>query len=146
MIRRRKLVIGFVSVSMFMVTASVFAAAAFAQTSPAPAKPPAAATKAADISGKWQFTVQTENGTGSPVVTFKQEADKLSGDYISQTLGNATLTGTIKDKTFDFVVKANVQGTAIDVAFKGTVEADNTLKGTLDIPGLGGGTFTARRP
>ena len=125
----------------FIVSAVV--ASAMAVTS-ANAQTPAPA-KQTDVSGKWAFTVQTENGPGTPSVTFKQEADKITGTYVSQLLGTAPLAGTVKDKNIEFVVRADVQGQAVEVIFKGTIEADDTMKGTIAISGMGGGTFTAKR-
>jgi hypothetical protein len=98
-----------------------------------------------DLTGKWAFTVQTEAGTGTPTVTLKQEGDKLTGHYSSQVLGEADLTGTVKGQQFDFTFTANAQGTSLDVKYSGTIENKDSLKGTLDLGGLGSGTFTAKR-
>ncbi|MEP6763490.1 MAG: hypothetical protein ABJB66_04215 [Gemmatimonadaceae bacterium] len=129
------------SMRKFIVTAvaaSVLGVSLAGAQSPAPAKQ-------TDISGKWAFTVQTENGPGTPSVTFKQEADKITGTYVSQLLGTAPLAGTVKEKNIEFVVKADVQGQAVEVTFKGTIEADDSMKGSIAIAGMGGGTFTAKR-
>jgi len=98
-----------------------------------------------DLTGKWAFTVQTDAGTGTPTVTLKQEGDKLTGHYSSQVLGEADLTGTVKGQQFDFTFTANAQGTSLDVKYSGTIENKDSLKGTLDLGGLGSGTFTAKR-
>ena len=50
-----------------------------------------------DVTGKWQFTVTTDAGTGSPTVTFKQQGDSLTGHYSSQVLGESDFKGTLKD-------------------------------------------------
>ena len=106
---------------------------------------PAAQGAKVDLSGKWAFTVQTDAGTGTPTVTLKQDGDKLSGHYSSQVLGEADLTGTVKGQQFDFSFSANAQGTSLDVKYTGTIENKDSLKGTLDLGGLGSGTFTAKR-
>ena len=98
-----------------------------------------------DVTGKWAFTVQTDAGTGTPTVTLKQEGEKLTGHYSSQTLGEADLTGTIKDGKINFSFTADLQGNKVDVKYSGTVENKDALKGTVDIGGLGTGTFTAKR-
>jgi hypothetical protein len=97
-----------------------------------------------DISGTWIFEVVTDAGTGTPTVTLKQDGEKLTGHYSSQTLGEADLTGTVKgaDITFSFTVDA--QGNALKETYTGTVDKD-TMKGKLVIEGLGEGTFTAKR-
>lgn len=98
-----------------------------------------------DVTGKWAFTVQTEAGTGEPTVTLKQEGEKLTGHYSSPTLGEADLTGTVKGQQIQFSFTANAQGTSLEVKYSGTVESKDALKGTVDLGGLGSGTFTAKR-
>jgi hypothetical protein len=98
-----------------------------------------------DISGAWTFEVVTDAGTGTPTVTFKQDGEKLTGHYSSQTLGEADLTGTVKgaDVTFNFM--ADLQGNAVPVTYKATIESPTSMKGTIDIAGLAGGTFTGKK-
>jgi len=98
-----------------------------------------------DLTGKWQFTVNTENGTGTPTVTLKQVGDTLTGRYSSQVLGEADLKGTVKDGKIDFTFRAEVQGTALVVTYTGTVVSNDSLKGSLSLGELGSGTFTAKR-
>lgn len=96
-----------------------------------------------NVTGEWAFTVQTDQGGGTPAITFKQDGEKLTGKYNGQ-LGTADLTGTLKgnDITFNFTI--DVQGQAAPVTYKGTVEK-NTMKGTMDIGGMVNGTFTATK-
>jgi hypothetical protein len=98
-----------------------------------------------DVTGKWAFNVQTDAGTGTPTVTLKQEGEKLTGHYSSQTLGEADVTGTVKGDKFEFTFTADPQGTKLEVKYSGTVENKDSLKGTVDLGGLGTGTFTAKR-
>ena len=98
-----------------------------------------------DLTGKWTFTVQTDAGTGEPTVTLKQDGEKLTGHYSSQVLGEADLTGTVKGQKIEFAFTADAQGTKLEVKYSGTVESKDALKGTLDLGGLGSGTFTAKR-
>jgi hypothetical protein len=98
-----------------------------------------------DVTGKWAFSVQTDGGTGTPTVTFKQDGEKLTGHYSSQTLGEADFTGTVKGNAIRFTFNANAQGTEVDVVYQGTVEKD-TMKGTVAIAGGQlNGTFTAKK-
>ena len=98
-----------------------------------------------DLTGKWQFTVTTGAGTGTPTVTFKQQGDSITGRYSSQVLGERDLKGTIKDSMINFAFDAEVQGTQLLVKYSGRVEADGTLKGDVDLGGQATGTFTAVR-
>jgi hypothetical protein len=99
-----------------------------------------------DVTGKWQFTVQTDAGTGTPTVTLKQDGEKLTGHYSSETLGEADLTGTVKGADIKFSFNANLQGQAVPVTYAGTVDGKDSMKGTLDLAGgMATGTFTAKR-
>ena len=96
-----------------------------------------------NITGEWAFTVQTDQGGGTPTITFKQDGEKLTGKYTGQ-LGAADLTGTVKGNDVKFTFTLDVQGQPAPVSYEGTVEK-NTMKGTLDIGGMVSGTFTATK-
>jgi hypothetical protein len=98
-----------------------------------------------DITGKWMFNVQTDAGSGTPTVTFKQDGEKLTGHYSSQTFGEQDFTGSIKGSDFKFNFSADVQGNSLSVTYTGTVESKDALKGSVDLGGLGQGSFTAKR-
>jgi hypothetical protein len=98
-----------------------------------------------NITGKWVFEVQTDEGTGSPTVTFTQDGEKVSGHYSSATLGEADLTGTIKGQNLTFAFTADLGGQAAPVTYTATVETASTMKGTIDIAGAVTGTFTGKK-
>jgi hypothetical protein len=98
-----------------------------------------------DVTGKWLFQVETSAGSGTPTVTLKQDNEKLTGHYSSTNLGEAELTGTVKAGAIQFSFVADVQGMKIDVAYSGTVESNDAMKGTVTIGGVGQGTFTGKR-
>ena len=104
----------------------------------------AQATKV-DVTGKWLFTVQTDAGTGTPTVTLKQDGEKLTGHYSSETLGEADLTGTVKGSDIKFSFNASLQGQAVPVTYTGTVESKDAMKGKVRLAGLAEGTFTGKR-
>ena len=97
-----------------------------------------------DITGKWVFQVQTSAGSGSPTIEFKQEGEKLSGHYTGQ-LGEADLKGTVKGKTIEFSFTSSVQGYTIESVYSGTLEAKDSMKGSVTLTGLGDGTFTGKK-
>lgn len=102
-------------------------------------------TNNVDVTGVWIFTVESPAGKSNPTLTFKQEGEKLTGQYSSQLMGQADLTGTIKGQAIEFVVAANVQGTAIDLKYAGSVDSKDSMKGTLSAGDFGNGTFTGAR-
>lgn len=99
--------------------------------------------QANNITGEWAFNVTTDQGGGTPAITFKQDGEKLTGKYAGQ-LGNADLTGTLKGNAIHFTFTLDVQGQQAPVTYDGTVEK-NTMKGKLDIGGMVTGTFTATK-
>jgi hypothetical protein len=98
----------------------------------------------ADISGKWAFTVELDMGTGSPVFTFQQEGDRLTGTY-SGAAGKADLTGSVKGNQVEWKFIARYEGVDYDVVYEGTIEPDNAMKGTCLYGGQLSGTWTAKR-
>jgi hypothetical protein len=98
-----------------------------------------------DVTGVWIFTVESAAGKSNPTLTFKQDGEKLTGQYSSQLMGEAQLAGTVKGQAIDFTVSANVQGTQVELKYVGTVESKDSMKGTLSAGDLGGGAFTATR-
>lgn len=99
--------------------------------------------QATNVTGEWAFTVTTDQGAGNPVLTFKQDGEKLTGKYAGQ-LGAADLTGTVKGNAIHFTFTLDVQGQQAPVTYDGTVEK-NTMKGKMDIGGMVNGTFTATK-
>jgi hypothetical protein len=98
-----------------------------------------------DVTGTWAFEVQTEAGTGTPQVTFKQDGETLTGVYSSQLLGELELTGSVKGQAIQFTLAANVQGNALEVVFSGMIEDSTSMKGKVTFTGLGEGSFTGKR-
>jgi hypothetical protein len=98
-----------------------------------------------DVTGKWLFAVETSAGGGTPTITLKQEGEKLTGHYSSTQLGEAELTGSVKGTAITFAFGADVQGTHLDVTYSGTIEGKDSMKGKVNLGGLGEGTFTAKR-
>lgn len=98
-----------------------------------------------DITGTWEFEVTTDQGGGTPTVTFKQDGEKLTGHYSSSTLGEADLNGTVKGNEVTFTFDADLQGQTAPVSYKCTIESATTMKGTLSIAGMINGTFTGKK-
>lgn len=102
-------------------------------------------TTKVDLSGNWAFNVVYEGGSGSPTVRLTQRGDTLTGRYISQAFGELDLKGTVTQREFTFAVTASAGGDPFTMTFNGTVESRAALKGTVDLGGMGSGTFTATK-
>jgi len=105
----------------------------------------AARAQSPDLSGTWNFQVQTSAGGGSPTVTLVQKGDDLTGHYSSSNLGEADLTGTVDGSDVEFEFDVSVQGTNLHVTYSGAVQEDGSLEGSMDLGGMASGTFTATR-
>ena len=108
------------------------------------APPPAASAGATNISGAWDFAVETSAGSGSPTFTFKQEGENLSGTYKGQ-FGEAPLTGTVKGDDVKFSIKISAQGQNMTVTYAGKITGKDSMKGTAAFGELGEGTWTAKK-
>jgi hypothetical protein len=97
-----------------------------------------------DVTGNWAVDVQTDQGSGSPTITLKQDGEKLTGQYEGQ-FGKADLTGTVKGQSIEFSFTVDLQGNQIKETYTGTIENKDSLKGKVDLAGFAQGTFTAKR-
>ena len=97
-----------------------------------------------DVTGKWTFNVETGAGSGTPTMTFKQDGEKLTGHYSGQ-LGEADLAGTVKGQNVEFKFTVDVGGQQLNCIYTGAVDGKDSMKGKVDLVGLGEGTFTAKR-
>lgn len=102
--------------------------------------------KPVDITGTWKLSVETQATKGTPTVTFKQEKEKLTGLYTSESIGKADVTGTIKGKEFSFTVYGlNKAGRRTMIEFNGTVTNQAAVAGKVKVtPGFPG-TFSGTR-
>jgi hypothetical protein len=92
------------------------------------------------VTGIWDFTVETNAGSGTPVFILKQEADNsISGTYKGQ-LGEAPVKGSLKGNEIKLEFTVN----SMTVEYTGTVDG-NTMKGKVKLADVAEGTFTAKK-
>jgi hypothetical protein len=115
-----------------------------AAASSSAAAPAAPAADKPNISGAWAFQVETPQGAGTPTFTFKQDGEKLTGQY-KGAFGEAPVEGSVKANNVEFAIKVDAQGQKMTITYKGTVEKDGTMKGTAEVGELGSATWTAKR-
>ena len=96
-----------------------------------------------DVSGAWDLAVQGPEGPVNALATLKQEGEKVTGDIESQ-MGKTALTGTMKGKTL--AMAFTMQGPQGPMDIKVTGEVDGaSMKGTIDLAGMGQMEFTAKK-
>jgi hypothetical protein len=97
-----------------------------------------------DVSGNWEFNVDTSAGSGSPSFVFAQDGEKLTGTYTG-LFGKADLTGTVKGDTIDFQFKFSYSGESGVCHYTGTIESDTKMKGKATFGTLGDGEWTGTK-
>ena len=98
-----------------------------------------AASFAADLTGSWACTVETDMGTGNPTFTLKQEGSKITGKYEGM-LGSADVVGKITGNAFEYSFAFD-QGSVI---YKGEIDGTKT-KGSVDLAGQAKGKFSCEK-
>jgi hypothetical protein len=96
---------------------------------------------AADLTGTWTAAVVLDAGSGTATFAFKQTGDSLTGTYTG-TFGQSQVTGTVKGNTVEWSFD---NGQAGKVTYKGTLEGEKKIKGTVVYGEVGSGTFTAEK-
>ena len=104
----------------------------------------AVAMFAGNITGTWEFAVETSQGSGNPTFTFKQDGEKLTGTY-SGRLGKADVTGTLKGEKVEFQFNVSRDGQSSTVRYWGTLEGATKMKGDAEYGELGKATWTASK-
>jgi hypothetical protein len=101
----------------------------------------------ADVTGKWNVSVNTGGRVTESVVTLKQTGDSISGTIESEATGGAReLVGTIKSDTVRFGFSIQMQGNTIEIAAGGLLKDKDTIEGEMALPnGAGTFPFTAKR-
>jgi hypothetical protein len=99
---------------------------------------------AADITGTWSFSVETDAGSGNPTFVLKQSGETLTGTY-SGALGEAKVKGTVKGDQVEITFEVSPSGDPVKVTYNGTLDGDKKMKGKVKLGDLGEGTFTGAK-
>lgn len=102
------------------------------------------AAQEVDVSGTWNMTVESQQGRTNPTVTLEQDGQSLTGQYSSETLGDAEVTGSVDGNEVTFSFTANVGGQSVPASYTATVEGDE-MSGNLTLAGQEAASFTATR-
>lgn len=97
----------------------------------------------ANVTGEWDFQVETQAGTGTPHFSLKQDGANVTGHYKGQ-LGEAPVTGTVQGNELTINFKVNAQGADLAITYTGTVEGDS-IQGKVVLGEMGEGTFTGKK-
>jgi len=103
----------------------------------------ASSANAADLSGKWQGTMQTPDGQGLEInFNFKLDGEKLTGTAASSYGEEQISEGTVKGDAVSFVILAG--GGQFKIIYKGKVVGED-LKFTVTLGDMGDRELTVKR-
>src|SRR5262245_15686314 len=102
---------------------------------------PAAAQN--NLTGDWDMTIQSPQGTNTVKVTLTQDGETVSGRVKSQ-LGELPVTGALTGDDLKIAFTLPIQGQSIDIVMTGKVEGP-ILAGKVQFGDFGEGDWTATR-
>ena len=122
-----------------MALAALVATALHAQQSAAPPN------DVSPVTGKWDMALNMAMGLSTPLLTLKQDGEKLTGTYQGR-YGTFPLEGTLKGRAIEFWLTMTVESEKVEMSFRGEVAADGqSMRGAADLGQAGDGTWTATR-
>jgi hypothetical protein len=103
------------------------------------------AALAADASGTWTATFDTQVGQQSYTYTFMVKGTQLTGRAKSAN-GDVQITeGKVDGNTLSFVENLNFQGMDLRIVYKGTLASDSEIKFTRTVADIIMEEFVAKR-
>jgi hypothetical protein len=114
-----------------LAASAVFATAAIAQP-------------AANISGTWNASFDSQVGTQTYVYTIKVDGGTLTG-HAKSNLGEGDIKGTASGNAVTFVENLNYQDMQLAITYTGQIVSADEIKFKRDVGGQGGEEFTAKR-
>lgn len=80
---------------------------------------------AADVSGTWKGTAETQGGTIERTFIFKQDGAKLTGETVSERFGKSAINdGKVEGDTVTFNVLVKFQDNEMKMNYKGQVNGN----------------------
>ncbi len=101
------------------------------------------AAKKVDVTGAWELTVDSPQGTMTMTANYKQDGETLTGSHVSE-MGEMPLKGTVKGADMVYTITIDAGGQQFTITHKGKIDGD-TIKGTADLGEMGSMTWTAKR-
>jgi hypothetical protein len=104
----------------------------------------ALSARAADISGQWTATFNTQVGEQHYTYTFKVDGEKLTGTAKSDNGTTDIQNGTVKGDDVSFVENLDYQGQKLAITYTGKISGDE-IKFTRDVAGAAKEDLVAKR-
>jgi hypothetical protein len=103
------------------------------------------AALAADISGTWTTSFDSQVGVQTYTYTFVVKGAEVTGRFKSANGEGAITEGKLVGDKLTFVENMDYQGQALKITYTGTVVSADEIKFSRDVAGQGGESFTAKR-
>jgi opacity protein-like surface antigen len=101
--------------------------------------------RAADISGKWTASFDTQIGKQTYTFDFKVVGATLTGRAKSDNGDTEIKEGKVTGDTVTFVENLNFQGMELKITYTGKIVSDDEIKFTRDVAGIANEELTAKR-
>jgi len=112
--------------------AATFSASAMQQQANPPKPEQKPEEKApASIAGKWDMTIDTDQGAMQASLDLKQDGKKVTGT-ITSPQGPATLEGEYAEGKLTFSISFDSPNGSMQIGFNATMKGDGSLAGSLD--------------
>ncbi|MBM3285112.1 MAG: hypothetical protein FJY81_04505 [Candidatus Aminicenantes bacterium] len=101
-------------------------------------------TQETDVSGEWDFTMQTPRGERTSTIKIVQDGEKITVTMPGFRGGEVTGEGTIKGNEIEWTITRSTPQGEFTVTYKGTVEG-NTMSGTAEMGQMGTVEWSAKK-
>ena len=105
----------------------------------------AAPLLAADITGKWTASFDTQIGVQNYTYEFEVKDGKLTGKAKSQNGETAITDGKVEGDKVSFVENLNFQGMELRIAYTGKIVSDDEIKFTRNVADFATEELVAKR-
>jgi len=98
-----------------------------------------------DISGTWTLTGSIGEMPVELSCVFAEVKGKLTGTCANPDIGELALTGETDGKTVTWKYEIDFDGEKLTVVYKGALESETEMKGTIAVGDEAMGSFTAKK-
>lgn len=99
--------------------------------------------QAVDVTGTWDVSFHTQQGTLPATMTINKDGQKLVGTLSSQQ-GEVPISADVKDKGVTIYATVQTSNGSLNIVLTGTIDGDS-IAGTADWGGRGTGEWSAKR-
>jgi hypothetical protein len=96
------------------------------------------------VTGDWDVTINSPQGSNTTRVTFTQDADNKVNGLFKSPAGELPFTGAMEGSDLKFTFTIQFQGMPLEIAMTGKVEGD-AIAGKANFGGFAEGDWTAKR-